>query len=181
VVETTKGPATLHISSSMPIRDVDAYADGVLDGVTLCASRGVNGIDGNIATTLGEALAGQEPGVLLIGDLAFRHDIGGLMHAAQQQTDLTIVVIDNAGGGIFRHLAVSSAGDPFERYFLTPQSSDLAALAQGAGACVHKAQDAHTLQKTLADRMNVPGIDVILVQTDGTQQVAWRKEANARA
>lgn len=181
VVDAVHGPATLHISSSMPIRDVDAYADGVADDVTLCASRGVNGIDGNIATVLGEALAAQEPGVLLIGDLAFRHDISGLMHAAQQSVNLSIVVIDNAGGGIFRHLGVSKSGAPFGRYFLTPQHSDLQALAQGVGARTHAIDDASTLRKTLARTMHSEGIDVLIVPTDGTQQVQWRNAANARA
>lgn len=181
VVESTEGPATLHISSSMPIRDVDAYADGAQPNVTLCASRGVNGIDGNIATTLGEALAAKQPAVLLIGDLAFRHDIGGLMHAANTDVALTLVVIDNEGGGIFRHLGVATSGAPFQTYFLTPQATRLHLLAQGCGARVQLIQDTPALSRALQNTLHQPGVDVLILRTDGEAQVALRKTLNAGA
>lgn len=181
VVQSVQGPLTLHISSSMPIRDVDAYADGVADGVTICASRGVNGIDGNISTTLGEALAAQEPAVLLIGDLAFRHDIGGLMHASNTDVALTVVVIDNEGGGIFRHLGVAQSGAPFQTYFLTPQKTRLLDLARGCGVRARVLSDANALQTALHEVMHTPGIDVLVLETDGDAQVSLRETLNAGA
>lgn len=181
VIDAARAPLTLHIASSMPIRDVDAYADGVDAGVTLCASRGINGIDGNISTTLGEALAAQEPAVLLVGDLAFRHDVGGLMHAANVDVSLTIVVIDNEGGGIFQHLAVAKSGDAFSPYFLTPQRTSIEALATGCGARVQTLGDATDLRDALRDCMHSPGVDVLIVRTDNSAQVPWRKLAVATA
>lgn len=174
------GP-TLHIASSMPIRDVDAYSVGPKLGVRICASRGVNGIDGNIATAFGAAVGRQKPAVLLIGDLAFRHDVGALAHAAGHDEALTIVVVDNNGGGIFRHLAVSEAESRFERYFLTPQASSIEALALGCGARVHRAAGANDAARLVRKCQDRAGTDVILIEVDGTRQVAYRKEAVARA
>lgn len=181
VMQRATPPLLVNLASSMPIRDVDAYGGHIHAGASLHASRGVNGIDGNIATTVGEALADPTPAVLLIGDLAFRHDIGGLMHAVNTDVTLTIVVIDNAGGGIFRHLAVADSGDAFDAYFLTPQKTSLADLARGCGARVHVVDGARALTEQLQHTVHTPGIDVLIVPTDGTQQVRWRKDANTRA
>lgn len=180
VSQAVQGPATLHIGSSMPIRDVDTYGAKLQAGVQVCASRGVNGIDGNIATSLGAALATKEPAVLLLGDIAFRHDIGALAHACGQDVALTIVVVDNAGGGIFRHLAVSAAEARFERYFLTPQASRIDALATGCGARVHRSDGARAIAELLPTLQHQPGVDVILVEVDGDQQVALRQAAVAQ-
>lgn len=177
VIDAVRAPLTLHIASSMPIRDVDAYADGVDAGVTVCASRGINGIDGNISTTLGEALATQEPAVLLVGDLAFRHDVGGLMHAANVDVSLTILVIDNEGGGIFQHLAVAKSGDAFSPYFLTPQRTSIEALAIGCGARVQTLGDATDIGGALRDCMHSPGVDVLVIRTDNSAHVPWRNHA----
>lgn len=181
VVHAASAPLTLHIASSMPIRDVDAYAEGVADGVTLCSSRGINGIDGNISTALGESLAAKEPALLLMGDLAFRHDVGGLMHAANIDVSLTIVVIDNEGGGIFRHLAVSKSGDAFSPYFLTPQRTSITALAKSCGARVQTLADALSLRDALINCMHSPGVDVLVVRTDSNAQVPWRNAAVSAA
>lgn len=181
VVHTVEGPATLHISSSMPIRDTDTYTRGPNANVRICSSRGVNGIDGNIATAFGAAYARQAASVLLIGDLAFRHDIGALAHAASHDEKFTIVVVDNNGGGIFRHLAVSAAEDRFQRYFLTPQGSQIADLVVGCGARLHRASGAADVAQLLRAVQHQPGTDVILVEVDGTQQVPWRKAAVQQA
>ena len=181
VTRAVRAPATLHIGSSMPIRDVDTYGVGPRDGVRLCASRGVNGIDGNIATALGAALTRRTPAVLLLGDIAFRHDMGALAHAANTDAKLTVIVVDNSGGGIFRHLAVSSAEERFRRYFLTPQASDIAALAEGCGARVHIGGGASEIAAILANVQDRPGVDVVVLRVDGERQVAWRQNAVAAA
>src|SRR5262249_49491430 len=96
--------AHLVVASSLPVRDLEWFS-GRLDGVTVHANRGVNGIDGTIATATGIARGSRAPTTALVGDLALLHDAGSLHALAQRSVDLTVVVVDNGGGGIFSFLA----------------------------------------------------------------------------
>ncbi|OWY59128.1 hypothetical protein B7486_76235, partial [cyanobacterium TDX16] len=82
---------TLVVSSSMPVRDVEWYAH-VRTGLRVLSNRGVNGIDGVVSTAVGAALAGG-PTVGLVGDLAFLHDVNGLLGASRREVELTLVVV----------------------------------------------------------------------------------------
>lgn len=181
VLDAIEGDASVHIGASMPIRDVDAYSRGAGAAVQLCASRGMNGIDGNISTALGAALADDTPAVLLHGDLAFRHDVGGLLHAANTDAKLTVVVVDNAGGGIFRQLAVRDSGDKFARYFLTPQQSELAQIATGCGSRAHVVAGAAELAAEVRASLHRRGCDVIILRVNGEAQPSFREAAVAAA
>ncbi len=127
--------ATLVVSSSMPVRDLEAYGLPRARPPRVLANRGANGIDGVVSTALGVALAAGGPTVALVGDLAFLHDASALVRTAELEANLTVVVADNAGGGIFSFLPPArSLGDaPFDRLFGTPQSSDPAEVATGFG------------------------------------------------
>nr|MCU0793676.1 2-succinyl-5-enolpyruvyl-6-hydroxy-3-cyclohexene-1-carboxylic-acid synthase [Opitutaceae bacterium] len=118
---------TLFVASSMPVRDLEYLAPVRPDGPRVLANRGANGIDGTLSTALGVAHDGA-PAVLLTGDLAFLHDTNGLLVAAKLRGSLVAVVVNNAGGGIFGHLPVAAFNPPFEEYWATPQTVDLAAL-----------------------------------------------------
>src|SRR5262249_54983209 len=96
--------AVLVASSSMPIRDLEWYG-APRDGVRILANRSANGIDGVVSTAVGAALGSGAPTALLIGDIALLHDGNGLLGAAGRDIDLTIVVVDNDGGGSFSSLA----------------------------------------------------------------------------
>ncbi len=122
----------LVVSSSMPVRDVEAFSSLAMPRVF--ANRGANGIDGVVSTAWGVALAAG-PTVALVGDLAFLHDVSALVGPADQDAPLTVVVADNGGGGIFSFLppATKLEPDTFDRLFGTPQSADVAAVAAGFG------------------------------------------------
>ena len=126
--------ATLVSSSSMPVRDVEWYA-APRDGVRHLANRGANGIDGVVSTAVGVALASAAPTFLLIGDIALLHDSNGLLTLGRRAADLTIVVADNDGGGIFSFLpqATEVEADRFEQLFGTPHGVDPVALATAHG------------------------------------------------
>jgi 2-succinyl-5-enolpyruvyl-6-hydroxy-3-cyclohexene-1-carboxylate synthase len=125
--------ATLVVASSMPIRDVEWFGPNRRD-IRVLANRGANGIDGLVATATGVALTGA-PTTLLVGDVAFLHDSSSLIGLAGRPVDLTIVVVDNDGGGIFSFLPQASSVDPasFETLFGTPHGTDLVALCRAHG------------------------------------------------
>ena len=120
----------LVLSSSMPVRDVEWFA-APRAGVDVYSNRGANGIDGVLSTAVGVALARGAPTAVLIGDVALLHDTNGMLGAASRDIDLTIVIVDNDGGGIFSFLPQATELGPemFERLFGTPHGVDLVALA----------------------------------------------------
>jgi 2-succinyl-5-enolpyruvyl-6-hydroxy-3-cyclohexene-1-carboxylate synthase len=122
--------ALLLLGSSNPIRDV-SLAARPRRGLTVLANRGVAGIDGTISTATGAALVHRGPAYALVGDLTFLHDSNGLLAAPDEhRPDLTVVVANDDGGGIFALLEQGAPeyADAFERVFGTPHGTDLAAL-----------------------------------------------------
>lgn len=120
---------TLFIANSMPVRDVEYFWRPNNRRIQPAFSRGANGIDGTLSTAMGLAHR-HRPTVLLTGDLAFLHDTNGLLNARQLKGHLTVVVINNGGGGIFEMLPISQFEPEFETYFVTPQNVDLRSLCQ---------------------------------------------------
>ena len=118
--------ATLFVASSMPIRDVETFFGARDDAPRVLANRGANGIDGTVSAAYGAAAAGDGPTALLIGDVALAHDIGGLMAARRLGLALTIVVLNNDGGGIFEFLPVAGLREIFEEHVATPHGLDFA-------------------------------------------------------
>ncbi|HSI67916.1 MAG TPA: 2-succinyl-5-enolpyruvyl-6-hydroxy-3-cyclohexene-1-carboxylic-acid synthase, partial [Planococcus sp. (in: firmicutes)] len=110
----------LIVGSSMPIRDVDTYFRATERDVLIYANRGANGIDGVVSTAFGVQAAKKRPAYLYIGDLSFLHDMNGLIAAKLQKTDLTIILMNNDGGGIFSYLPQSQEERYFEDLFGTP-------------------------------------------------------------
>ncbi|HTU96529.1 MAG TPA: thiamine pyrophosphate-binding protein, partial [Solirubrobacteraceae bacterium] len=132
---------------------------------------GANGIDGTVSTAFGVAAAGHGPVVLLIGDVALAHDIGGLIAARQLGLDLTIVVLNNDGGGIFHFLPVSNETDAFEQHVATPHGLDFAKAAALYGLEYTRAHSAADLAEALA--RPVPAI--VEVRTDRTENLALHR------
>lgn len=177
-------PATMFLGSSNAIRDVDLVAERRGD-LTVLANRGLAGIDGNIATALGATLAvGAKraqpvPGYALLGDLTFLHDVNGLQRPPHEpEPDLTIVVNNDNGGGIFGMLeqGQSRYADTFERVFGTPHEADIGALCAGYGV-------RHTLVRSRAEFTEAvrpaPGLRVVEVRTDRTRLRAERAQLRA--
>jgi 2-succinyl-5-enolpyruvyl-6-hydroxy-3-cyclohexene-1-carboxylate synthase len=152
-------------SSSMPVRDVEWFGT-VRRDLRVLSNRGANGIDGVVSTAVGAALVGAKT-TLLIGDVAFLHDSNGLLGLAGRGVDLTIVVLDNDGGGIFSFLPQRTElhGDRFERFFGTPHGLDLVALSQAYGVDAERVDDVAQLDWR-------PGIRVLVVSTDRDENVA---------
>jgi 2-succinyl-5-enolpyruvyl-6-hydroxy-3-cyclohexene-1-carboxylate synthase len=125
--------ATLFIAASMPIRDVEEFAPARAEAPRMLANRGANGIDGTVSTAFGAASVQDGPVVLLIGDVALTHDVGGLLAARRTDARLTIVLLNNDGGGIFNFLPIATQTDVFEQHIATPPGLDFSALAALGG------------------------------------------------
>ncbi|MEO0707225.1 MAG: 2-succinyl-5-enolpyruvyl-6-hydroxy-3-cyclohexene-1-carboxylic-acid synthase [Cyanobacteria bacterium J06649_5] len=119
----------LFIANSMPVRDVEYFWQTNNRYRQPVFSRGANGIDGTLSTAMGLAHH-NAPTVLLTGDLAFLHDTNGLLNASWLSGHLTIVLINNGGGGIFEMLPIAQFEPEFEKYFVTPQVVDFATLCK---------------------------------------------------
>jgi 2-succinyl-5-enolpyruvyl-6-hydroxy-3-cyclohexene-1-carboxylate synthase len=170
--------ATLVVSSSMPVRDVERYA-APRTGVRIVANRGANGIDGVVSTAVGVAAGTRAPTALLIGDIAFLHDSNGLLGAARRGIDLVCVVVDNDGGGIFSFLpqAASLPGERFEQLFGTPHGLDLVAVARALGAEA-RAVDGDVAGEVAA-ALDKGGVHVLVVRTDRDANVDVHRRLDA--
>ena len=174
-----KGQA-LFVSSSMPVRDLEYFTPVQTNSPRLFANRGANGIDGILSTALGLAHGG-EPVVLLTGDLALLHDSNGFLTASRLSGSLTIVLINNAGGGIFGHLPIAQFNPPFETYWATPQTVDFARLVAAYGIAHERVNHPEELIARLRAQVGEPGVRLIEVCTDRTHDVAVRKKVFAAA
>ena len=122
----------LMIANSMPVRDVEWFWPLNNQGIRPYFNRGANGIDGTLSTAMGIAQY-HGKAVLLTGDLALLHDSNGFLNASQRAFHLTIVLVNNRGGGIFETLPISQFDSLFEDFFATPQQVDFATLAAAHG------------------------------------------------
>jgi 2-succinyl-5-enolpyruvyl-6-hydroxy-3-cyclohexene-1-carboxylate synthase len=172
--------ATLFVASSMPVRDIESFWPVRADPPRVLCNRGANGIDGTVSSAFGAAAAGPGPTVLLIGDVALAHDIGGLLAARRLELDLTIVLIDNGGGGIFDFLPVAATqADIYTRHIATPIGLDFAQAARLYGLEHEPVADVlafrAALERALTQRPQCAGI--IEVRTDRAENVALHSRA----
>jgi 2-succinyl-5-enolpyruvyl-6-hydroxy-3-cyclohexene-1-carboxylate synthase len=178
--------ATLFVASSMPVRDIETFWPVRSDPPRVLCNRGANGIDGTVSSAFGAAGADRGPVVLLIGDVALAHDIGGLLAARRLGLKLTIVLLDNGGGGIFDFLAVSraqiargsqppgsAAGETiYERHIATPTGLDFAGAAALYGLSHERAADLGSLRAALERALAQEGSSIVEVRADRGLNVA---------
>jgi 2-succinyl-5-enolpyruvyl-6-hydroxy-3-cyclohexene-1-carboxylate synthase len=169
--------ATLYVASSMPIRDVELYLPAREDGPRVLSNRGANGIDGTVSSAFGAAAADEGPVVLLIGDVALAHDIGGLLAARRLRLPLTIVLLNNDGGGIFHFLPVSGQTDAFEDHVATPHGLDFAHAAALYGCELERPQTVAELRSALENATARTATTIIEVRTDRVQNLEIHRRA----
>lgn len=158
--------ATLFVSSSMPVRDVDAYGRPGARGLQVLGNRGASGIDGVVSSALGCAAGGAGPVVALLGDLAFYHDMNGLLAARDRDLNVVFVLVDNDGGGIFHMLPIRDFEPVFTPYFATPHGLDFRHAARMYGLPFTDAASPQELEEAVAEAVGRRGTEVIRVRTD---------------
>ena len=160
----------------MPIRDVETFFPARPTPPRVLANRGANGIDGTVSTAFGVAAAAPGPVVLLTGDVALLHDLGGLLAAHRLGVALTIVLLDNDGGGIFDFLPVAGAGAGYEEHVATPHGIDFAHAAALFGLRHERVAAPEPFRAALDAALAHDGATLIHVRTDRAANVALHRE-----
>ena len=164
----------LFIANSLAVRDVEWFWQPNSRETYPLFNRGANGIDGTLSTALGIAHQGKSA-VCLTGDLALLHDTNGFLIRQQLRGHLTIILINNNGGGIFEMLPISQFTDVFEDYFVTPQNINFSALCDTYGIeyiTIKTWQELEPLLNPLPQK----GIRVLEIIVDRYQSQQWREE-----
>ncbi len=169
----------LFVANSMPVRDLEYFWPAGGGGRRIKFNRGANGIDGTLSTALGVAHGQERPAVLLTGDLALLHDTNGFLTVPKFKGSLTIVLINNNGGGIFEHLPVAKFEPPFEEFFATPQNIDFKKLCATYGVGHTLVTDWKHFAKLVA-KLPPRGVRVLEVRTDRKRDAAFRQALFAK-
>ena len=170
----------LIIANSTPVRDVEWFWPPGDREIVPYVNRGANGIDGTLSTAVGVAHR-HRPSVLLTGDLALLHDSNGFLLRPHLRGHLTIVLVNNGGGGIFELLPVAQFDPPFTEFFVTPQTVDIALLCQSYGVSYQRISGWDHLAKAIAwqetpnAEMPSVGIRLLEVQCDRKASARWRQ------
>lgn len=179
--EALPAGATLVLSNSLAVREADSSLPVSSKPVRVVANRGANGIDGVLSTALGASVGAGGPLALLIGDLAFLHDVSALLTARRLELSCTVVVLNDAGGGIFGRLPIAAEGARvgFDELFRVVHETDLGSLVRGFG-CEHtQVQDASALDAALRDSLARSGVQVIEVPIDPVANLAAQRACQA--
>jgi 2-succinyl-5-enolpyruvyl-6-hydroxy-3-cyclohexene-1-carboxylate synthase len=172
------GGATLYTGNSMPVRDMDTFFWCNQHSIRIMGNRGANGIDGVISSALGaSAVASQnEPTVLVVGDLSFFHDLNGLLAARLYPLNLTIVLINNDGGGIFSFLPQAAYPEHFEELFGTPTGLDFRLAVQMYGGEYQKIEDWEQFRRAVNRGLHSGGLHVVEVPTERASNVSMHRK-----
>jgi 2-succinyl-5-enolpyruvyl-6-hydroxy-3-cyclohexene-1-carboxylate synthase len=140
-------------------------------------NRGTNGIDGVISSALGvSAVAEHKPTVLVLGDLSFFHDLNGLLAARLYNLNLTIILINNDGGGIFSFLPQAAYPEHFEQLFGTPTGLDFRYVVEMYGGRFQRVNNWESFHKAVNQGLQSRGLDVIEILTERTSNVKMHRQ-----
>jgi 2-succinyl-5-enolpyruvyl-6-hydroxy-3-cyclohexene-1-carboxylate synthase len=166
VFELAPEPSTVVVSNSMPVRDADRYARPEAAGYTVLGNRGASGIDGVASTALGAGSATTDDLTLVVGDLAYYHDMNGLLAVGRCGVDATVVLVNNDGGGIFHMLPIEEFDPPFTTAFKTPHGLDFEPSAELYDMEFARVRDRESFREAYADAAGRSGTQVVEAVTD---------------
>ncbi len=171
IIRVLPDGATLFAGNSLPVREIDWFSGIGGTAINLMANRGTSGIDGSLSTVLGIAATTEAPVVGLIGDLAFFHDMTGLLAAREHGLSATLVVLENGGGGIFEYLPQAEL-PTFSEHWLTPVGIEIGQAAALFGVPHRRVPPNGEFEDALTESVARPGVDLIEVTIDRMTSVA---------
>ena len=163
----------------MPIRDVELYSPVGIRGPRVLSNRGANGIDGTVSSAFGVAAVGEGPVVLLIGAVALAHAIGGLLAGSRLKLDLTVIVVNTVGGGLFHFLPISGQPDAFAEHIATPHGLRFEHAAALFGMHYERPDDVSGLRDAVLQSVARGGSSLIEVRTDRVDNLALHRRLAA--
>jgi 2-succinyl-5-enolpyruvyl-6-hydroxy-3-cyclohexene-1-carboxylate synthase len=169
-------PATLVVSNSMPVRDLDRFAEPSTASRTVLANRGASGIDGVTSTALGAGSATTDHLTYVTGDLAYYHDMNGLLALGRCGVEATIVLINNDGGGIFHMLPIERFDPPFTGQFKTPHGLDFRPTEDIYELGFARVETREEFREAYEQSVAVPGTQVIEVESDAESSHRTREQ-----
>ncbi len=168
--------ATLVVGNSMPARDMDAFFPALPRDVRVVGTRGASGIDGVVSTAVGAAAARSGPVALLIGDLSFFHDMNGLWSLRRHDLSLTVLLVNNDGGGIFHFLPQAEiAADQFEQWFGTPHGLEFRGIVETFGGRFEAVEGHRGWDAQLRTALASKGLTVLELRTDRERNVVLHR------
>ena len=173
--------SALFAGNSLPIRHLDQFGDPAGGPSFAWANRGASGIDGNVSTALGIGAARRgEPLVAVLGDITLYHDMNGLLAVQRCGVPITIVLLNNGGGGIFHRLPVSQFEPHFSDYFITPHGLDFAHAAALYGLEYVRADDRDSFRQAFSRSISGQRSTLIEVRTDALADLQRRAQVMAK-
>ncbi len=172
-------PATVFVSNSMAVRDADRFGEPRDGALTVLGNRGASGIDGIVSTGLGAGSATDDPFVLVLGDMAYYHDMNGLLALSRCDVDATIVLVNNDGGGIFEMLPIADFESVFEQ-FETPHGLDFAPTGELYGFEFVRPDCRAAFRDAYRASLDSDGTQVIEVSFDSGASHRFREEVHER-
>jgi 2-succinyl-5-enolpyruvyl-6-hydroxy-3-cyclohexene-1-carboxylate synthase len=173
-------PATLVVSNSMPVRDLDRFAEPSTASRTVLANRGASGIDGVTSTALGAGSATSDHLTFVTGDLAYYHDMNGLLALGRSDVEATIVLINNDGGGIFHMLPIERFDPPFTGQFKTPHGLDFRPTEELYDLGFARVETREGFREAYRESVTGPGTQVIEVASDAESSHRTREALQER-
>lgn len=167
--------SNLMIGNSVPIRDLDFFASVNTKNINIFQNRGASGIDGITSTALGIAANNKQPTFLITGDLSFYHDLNSLLIAKQFKISLTIILINNNGGGLFNFLPIAKQKNIFKEYFRTPTNLSFEKLVKAFGIEYKEIKNLKKLYIQIGNFSGHGKTSVIEVKTDSKKSLTLRK------
>jgi 2-succinyl-5-enolpyruvyl-6-hydroxy-3-cyclohexene-1-carboxylate synthase len=169
--------ATLYVGNSMPVRDLDTFFWSSVRRLHIMGNRGANGIDGVISSAMGASAAAPEQAtVLVVGDLSFLHDLNGLLAARLHQLNMTIILVNNDGGGIFSFLPQAAHPQHFEQLFGTPTGLDLRPAVEMYGGQFWRVETWEQFRDAVHCGIAETGLHVIEVKTERASNVSMHRQ-----
>ncbi len=169
--------SSLFVGNSLPIRHLDQFGKPNGKQIDVYANRGASGIDGNISTALGTGAARPDrPLVAIVGDITFYHDMNGLLAVHRCGIPITIVLLNNNGGGIFHRLPISQFDPPFTDYFVTSHGLDFSHAAKMYGLKYVRAEGRDAFRDAFSQSVNSRSSTIVEVPTDARHDLKRRNE-----
>ncbi|MFC1563762.1 2-succinyl-5-enolpyruvyl-6-hydroxy-3-cyclohexene-1-carboxylic-acid synthase [candidate division KSB1 bacterium] len=166
----------LYIGNSMPIRDFDMFPYPDIKCRNIGVNRGTSGIDGNIASALGFSRISKKPLTLILGDIAFLHNLNALEMIKNLNTKIIIIVVNNHGGGIFSFLPVAKEKDIFEKFFGTPHNYKFSDIAEMFSLEYHNPDNMKSFTDIYSNLLKRSVSSIIEVNTDRSRNYKFHEK-----